>query len=87
MKTQNRCTPWQFCLKTLTPPQGFWQKLQVPPLDFQPVCIYEYEFILILFEVETKNAKNKTKLFFLMSLTILVSGEGISFVFNYQRLK
>jgi hypothetical protein len=28
--------------ESLDPPQGFWQKLELPSsLDFQPVCIYE----------------------------------------------
>ena len=40
-KTRNRGTPLAIFPESLDPPKRFWQKLQVPPLDFQPVCIYD----------------------------------------------
>jgi hypothetical protein len=45
--------PWQFLLKPLTPPRDFGKNFKYPPpLDFQPVCIYDYGFLEKLFQNE-----------------------------------
>ncbi len=44
---QNRWTPLgKFFLKPLTPPpRDFGKNFKYPPLDFQPVCIYDYNAV------------------------------------------